>query len=182
MWCPPHARAHGHELGTEADPSAGNALTDGSSTAGSECTGQSCVLVMPSSVVPDKGRGRTGSKISSRGPTRCRMRQGWTHDCDLNLWSVQETQLEIDYLQYRTSPRKQQGYCWGGSDSLFWDHLEDTDESWCSLYLYIHLHGTRGWQKNWPTAYFSQRHLQTGIKVESSTSQRERCLYGSILV
>lgn len=113
MWCPPHARAHGHELGTEADPSAGNALTDGSSTAGSECTGQSCVLVMPSSVVPDKGRGRTGSKISSRGPTRRTMRQGWKHDCDLNLWSVQETQLEINYLQYRTSPRKQQGYCWG---------------------------------------------------------------------
>lgn len=39
MGCLPHARVQGVELGTKGDPRAGSALTDGSSTTGSECTG-----------------------------------------------------------------------------------------------------------------------------------------------
>lgn len=38
MGCLPHARAQGDELGTEGVARAGDALTDGSSAAGSECT------------------------------------------------------------------------------------------------------------------------------------------------
>ena len=131
MGCLPHARAQRGELGTEGDPSTGNALTDGSSTAGSECAGQSCTLVMAPSAVPDKARGWTRSKVSSGGPTRSRMRQGWRHDCDLDLWSIQETRLEISYLPYRSSvhPGNRTGERLEGSDSLFWEHLEGIDES-----------------------------------------------------
>jgi len=103
----PHASAQGDDLGTEGDRRAGNALTDGSSSAGSECTGQSCMLVTAPSAVPDKARGWTRSEVPPGGPTRSRMRQGgrwgWRPNCSLDLWSIQETRLEISCLQYRSS-------------------------------------------------------------------------------
>lgn len=68
MGCLPHARAQGDELGTKGDASAGNALTDRGGAAGSECTGQSCVLVTAPSAVPGRARGWTRSKVSSGVP------------------------------------------------------------------------------------------------------------------
>lgn len=112
--CVPHARAQGDELGTEGDPSAGNALADGSSTAGAEFSGQSCVLVMAPSAVPEKAKGWTRSKVSSGGPTRSRMRQGWRHDCDLDLWSFQDTRLQIttSNIGLQSILDTGQGSCW----------------------------------------------------------------------
>lgn len=58
------------------------------------------------------------------------MRHGWRLECNLDLWSMQDTRLEISCLRRRSSvhPGKRAGEMLEGSDSLFWDHLEGIDE------------------------------------------------------
>lgn len=107
-------------MGAEGDPSAGSALADGSSNAGAEFSGQSCVLGMAPSAVPEKAKGWTRSEVSSGDPTRSRMRQGWRHDCDLDLWSIQDTRLQIttSNVGLQSILDTGQGSCW--RDPILW--------------------------------------------------------------
>lgn len=48
-------------------------------------------------------------------------------DFNLDLWSMQDTRLEIPHRS-SVHPGNRAGEMLEGSDSLFWDHLEGIDE------------------------------------------------------
>lgn len=96
------------------------------------------------------------------------------HNCGLDLWSSQETRLEMSYLQYSSwvHPRNRARDLLERSDSLFWDYFKGIDESWCFLDLYVYLHGTK-------TIFFPKASANGDSWVRQN--QWECCLNRSIL-